>query len=34
MFVAWARQSPQYMNEPPVQGLARFLIGRWPCPSK
>ena len=31
MFVTWAKQNPQHMKEPPVDGLYRFLVGRWPC---
>jgi hypothetical protein len=31
MFVAWARQHPQYMNEKPVETEFRFLIEKWPC---
>lgn len=34
MFVTWAKQNQQFMKEAPVEGLYRFLIGRWPCPVK
>ena len=30
-FVAWAKQNPQQMNTPPVEGLFRFLSQRYPC---
>jgi hypothetical protein len=32
MFVAWARENPQYMVEPPVETLFRWLVAKWPCP--
>jgi hypothetical protein len=32
MFVAWANKNPQYMNDQPVDGLARFAAVTWPCP--
>ena len=31
MFVAWARQHPQYMDEPAVETLFRWLATTWPC---
>jgi Rap1a immunity proteins len=31
MFVAWARENPQYMGEPPVETLFRWLVAKWPC---
>jgi hypothetical protein len=31
MFVAWARQNPQYMAEPAVETLFRWLATTWPC---
>lgn len=31
MFVAWARQNPQYMEEPAVEALFRWLATTWPC---
>jgi hypothetical protein len=31
MFLAWARENPQYMNEPAVDTLFRFLTAKWPC---
>jgi Rap1a immunity proteins len=32
MFVAWARENPQYMSEPAVETLFRWLAAKWPCP--
>jgi len=32
-FVAWAKQNPQQMNAPPVEGLFRYLAQRYPCPA-
>jgi hypothetical protein len=31
MFLAWARENPQYMDEPPVETLFRWLATKWPC---
>jgi hypothetical protein len=31
MFVAWAREHPQYLGERPVDSLFRFLAEKWPC---
>jgi len=31
MFIAWAKENPQYMNEPAVESLFRFLAAKWPC---
>ena len=31
MFVEWAKASPQYMNERPVDTEFRFLSTKWPC---
>jgi len=30
-FIAWAKQHPEYMNEPPVDTEFRFLTENWPC---
>ena len=30
-FVSWARQSPQAMEMPPVEGIFRYLAQRYPC---
>jgi hypothetical protein len=32
MFVAWARENVQYMGEPAVETLFRWLAAKWPCP--
>jgi Rap1a immunity proteins len=32
-FVAWARQNSQYLGEPPVDLIGRFLMVRYPCPA-
>jgi hypothetical protein len=31
MFVEWAKQNPQYMNERPVDSIFRFLESKYPC---
>jgi hypothetical protein len=31
MFLAWARNNPQYMGEPAVDTLFRWLAATWPC---
>ena len=31
MFVAWAKQHPEFMNELPVETEFRFLNETWPC---
>ena len=31
MFIAWAKQHPEYRNELPVETEFRFLIEKWPC---
>lgn len=31
MFLTWARENPQYMGEPAVETLFRWLAGKWPC---
>jgi Rap1a immunity proteins len=31
MFLAWARQHPEYMGERPVDSLFRFLGEKFPC---
>jgi hypothetical protein len=30
-FLAWARENPQYMKEPPADAFFRFLAATWPC---
>lgn len=32
MFVKWTPAHPQYMSEPPFDGLIRFAMDTWPCP--
>ena len=32
MFLSWARENPQYMGEPAVETLFRWLVAKWPCP--
>jgi len=32
MFLSWARENPQYMGEPAVETLFRWLVANWPCP--
>jgi hypothetical protein len=32
MFLAWARENPQYLNEPAVETIFRWLAMKWPCP--
>jgi len=34
LFVAWARERPQLMNERPVEGLMRWAVEAWPCPRR
>ncbi len=31
-FLDWAPSHPEYMNAPPVEGLARSAVAEWPCP--
>jgi Rap1a immunity proteins len=31
MFLAWARENPQYMNEPAVETIFHWLAAKWPC---
>ncbi len=31
MFVDWAKDHPQYFDEPPVETEFRFLMETWPC---
>lgn len=32
-FVSWARARPQYLAEPAIDSLFRFLVETWPCPA-
>ena len=31
MFIKWAQDHPQYMNEIPAETEFRFLSEKWPC---
>ena len=31
VFVAWARENPQYMNDEPLEAVMRAAVARWPC---
>lgn len=31
MFVEWAKDHPQYMQDKPVETEFRFLMEKWPC---
>jgi Ssp1 endopeptidase immunity protein Rap1a len=31
MFITWAKQHPEFMNEIPVDTEFRFLTEKWPC---
>lgn len=31
MFIAWAQNHPEFMNEQPVETEFRFLSEKWPC---
>ncbi len=31
MFIEWAKEHPQYMQEKPVESEFRFLMEKWPC---
>lgn len=33
-FVKWAQANPQYMKDPAVETQFRFLVEKWPCPTK
>jgi len=32
MFLTWARENPQYMGDPAVETLFRWLATKWSCP--
>ena len=32
MFVKWAADNPQYMSDPPFDGILRWAMSTWPCP--
>ena len=31
VFVAWAKENPQYMSEEPIQAVMRAAVAKWPC---
>jgi hypothetical protein len=31
MWIAWAREHPQYAGEPPVDSIFQFAAAQWPC---
>lgn len=31
-FLAWAKQHPDYLKDPPADVLGRFLVEQFPCP--
>jgi hypothetical protein len=31
-FLAWAKQHPDYLHDPPADVLGRFLVEQFPCP--
>ena len=31
VFVAWARDNPQYMAEEPIEAVMRAAVAKWPC---
>ena len=33
VFVAWARDNPQYMAEEPIEAMMRAAVAKWPCKS-
>lgn len=33
-FLDWAPANATYMASPPVEGLARSAVAKWPCPKK
>jgi hypothetical protein len=34
IFVEWAKSNSQYLPDPPVELLGRFLVERFPCAAK
>jgi hypothetical protein len=34
VFIDWARQNPQHLNEAPIDVLARAAVAKWPCEPK
>jgi hypothetical protein len=31
VFVAWARDNPQYLTEEPLEAVMRAAVAKWPC---
>lgn len=31
VFIEWAKTHPEFMDEPPVEGLFRSAVDKWPC---
>jgi hypothetical protein len=31
VFVAWARDNPQYLTEEPLEAVMRAVVAKWPC---
>jgi hypothetical protein len=31
MFLSWVRENPQYMSEPAVDTIFRWMATKWPC---
>jgi hypothetical protein len=31
VFIEWANNHPEFMDEPPVQGVFRAAAEKWPC---
>ena len=31
VFIEWAKKHPEFMDEPPVEGLFRSAVAKWPC---
>jgi hypothetical protein len=32
VFVAWAKDNPQYLDEEPMEAVMRAAVAKWPCP--
>jgi len=32
VFLDWANTAPQHLTEPPIDGLVRAAVDKWPCP--
>jgi hypothetical protein len=31
VFIAWAEENPQYLNEDPIEAVMRAAVAKWPC---